>query len=157
MYRHEWKAYYTTLERKLMGAYIVHFRGLYSSPACRTFGARRDAFLVQAAHRMLLPKAAHGVGGLYGSRRGNGAGGPVLPLGRFTGSYIDCYVYCIRSSASWLVSYFVVRHVQYVRHKSEAGALYYNIFYKPGHYQDLWISALQTAFYRLAWYMVITR
>jgi hypothetical protein len=26
MYRHEWKAYYTTPERKLTGAYIVFFR-----------------------------------------------------------------------------------------------------------------------------------
>jgi hypothetical protein len=29
MYRHEWKAYYTTPERKLMGEYIVHLSFLF--------------------------------------------------------------------------------------------------------------------------------
>jgi hypothetical protein len=33
MYRHEWKAYYTTPERKLTGEYIVLFSFLSGSPA----------------------------------------------------------------------------------------------------------------------------
>jgi hypothetical protein len=70
-----------------MGEYIVLFSFLSGSPTCRTFGARRDVLCTQAPHCMLLPKTAHGVGGLYVGSRRNGAGGPVLPLDRFAGSH----------------------------------------------------------------------
>jgi hypothetical protein len=55
----------------------------------RALGARQHVLCAQTAHCMLLPQAAHQVGGLFVSRRGTGDGKRISVLDCFAWSHLD--------------------------------------------------------------------